>query len=125
MGAGFAKKVKELYPGAAEADKLTLCGDIKKLGNYSVAVQKHVFYSQKIIIVNAYTQYRYSKGSRSVSYPMLKSVFTKMNKDFQGMTITMPKIGCGLGGGDWEIVRQLIELYLNACFVTVYEWDIR
>lgn len=37
MSAGIAKQIKEQIPEAFEADKMTVEGDIDKLGNYSTA----------------------------------------------------------------------------------------
>lgn len=34
--------------------------------------------------------------------------------------IAMPKIGCGLGGGDWSVVSKIIEEYAGF-EVLVYE----
>ena len=38
-------------------------------------------------------------------------------------SIQMPRIGCGLAGGDWAVVSQIIEdeLTRNGVFVTVYD----
>ncbi|MEU6083658.1 macro domain-containing protein [Streptomyces sp. NPDC047108] len=42
-----------------------------------------------------------------------------------GASVHMPKIGCGLAGGRWELVRPLIEdrLIRRGVAVTVYEKD--
>ena len=33
--------------------------------------------------------------------------------------IGMPKIGAGLGGGDWNIIKEIIEEELNGIDVTI------
>lgn len=39
-----------------------------------------------------------------------------------GAHVSMPRIGCGLAGGDWEVVLGIIEEELEGLEVTVYEW---
>lgn len=39
----------------------------------------------------------------------------------EGTTIHMPRIGCGLGGGNWEIVELLIRTCLSEYDVFVYD----
>jgi len=39
------------------------------------------------------------------------------------LSIHMPRIGCGLGGGDWGIVSELIGALLTACDVYVYDLE--
>lgn len=36
-------------------------------------------------------------------------------------SIAIPKIGCGLAGGDWNIVKPILEEVFNDFDVTVYE----
>lgn len=33
--------------------------------------------------------------------------------------IGLPQIGCGLAGGDWNKVKEIIKKELKDCFVTV------
>lgn len=36
-------------------------------------------------------------------------------------TVHMPRIGCGLAGGEWPRVEELIERHLSGCAVYVYD----
>jgi len=38
-------------------------------------------------------------------------------------TVHMPRIGCGLAGGKWSIVEELIEYCLSG--ISVYVWDLK
>jgi len=38
-----------------------------------------------------------------------------------GLPINMPKIGCGLGGGDWNVVSEIINRTIRSVPVFVYE----
>lgn len=40
---------------------------------------------------------------------------------YKNATVHMPKIGCGLAGGDWSIVSRIIDEELNDVEVYVYE----
>ena len=42
-----------------------------------------------------------------------------MNHEFKGKHIGLPQIGCGIAGGDWDVVKLLIKQELKDCDVTV------
>jgi len=60
------------------------------------------------------------KGVRSKSNPIplqydkLETCLHKINSKFPEATIHMPRIGCGLGGGDWNKVEPLIVNRLDS-----------
>ncbi len=103
MGAGIAKQIKETFPEAFQADKATPAGERGKMGDYSSAK------TNGLIVVNAYTQYGYGIRKTFVDYEAVEEVFEKIADDFSGKKIGYPKIGCGLGGGDWEKVSKIID----------------
>lgn len=77
-----------------------------------------------LYVVNAYTQFNYGKNhadgsSKPLDYTALKLCLKKMNYRFKGLKIGLPKIGCGLAGGDWARVKYYIEKYLCDCYVTI------
>jgi O-acetyl-ADP-ribose deacetylase (regulator of RNase III) len=111
MGAGFAKAIKLAFPEAYEADLRTVCGDIRKLGGYSYANIKRV--DLELTIVNAYTQHGYGRTKRHVDYNAVDSVFSLISQNFKGKRILYPMIGAGLGGGDWNIIREIICRHLD------------
>ena len=114
MGAGIAKSIKQHFPEAYKADCKTKKGDKKKLGTYTFA-EYHITGTekpfQKLRVINGYTQYNYAKGLINVDYDAIRSVFRKMKEDFGGQRLRFgyPLIGCGLAGGDWNIVKEIIE----------------
>jgi O-acetyl-ADP-ribose deacetylase (regulator of RNase III) len=78
----------------------------------------------ELTVVNSYTQYRYGKNhsdgvSKPLDYEALTLCFRKINHVFKGKRIGLPKIGCGLAGGKWSIVKKLILAELADCDVTV------
>lgn len=40
-----------------------------------------------------------------------------------GASVHMPRIGCGLAGGEWSRIEPLIEEHLAGIEVKVYDWD--
>ena len=104
MGAGIARQVREQCPNAYKADQDTLWGDKTKLGSFTVAVDNGM------MVFNAYTQYRYTRDKVDVDYDAVHSALTEICQNTpQYDVIAMPKIGCGLAGGDWKIVSQILE----------------
>ena len=113
MGAGFARQIRNVFPEAYEADLRTKRGDKNKLGTFSSA--SVVRGNHGITIINAYTQYRYGSDTPDVDYAAIDSVFKALRTEYEGknMRIGYPKIGCGLAGGDWSIVSNIINTNLQ------------
>ena len=118
MGSGIAKQIKEQFPEAYEADCKTTKGDILKLGSYTYRKARHYDF----IIVNGYTQYNYGTDSPKADYEAITLVMRKINFNFKGRTIGMPKIGAGLAGGDWDRIKKIIETELTDCKVVIVNY---
>lgn len=109
MGAGVAKEIRRLYPGAWREDQRTLWGDKNKLGTYTAWTGKHHFYDQQITVVNAYTQYEYGHRKVYADYDAIEKVMNLIKEDFADKTyIGMPKIGAGLARGDWSTIWEIL-----------------
>jgi O-acetyl-ADP-ribose deacetylase (regulator of RNase III) len=118
MGSGFAKQIKEHFPLAYIEDNSTKYGDKSKLGGYTFA-PVNVFIDERnnickeVIIVNAYTQYFYGEKHTQFDYGALTSVMRAVARSFKGHRIAYPKIGAGLGKGDWDIISKIIDKELE------------
>ena len=112
FGAGIAKQIKKEFPEAYEADKKTKNGAIEKLGDYTYAVAKN-----GVVIINAYTQYRYGTDKMHVNYIAVRNCMKKIVRDFNknGMVlyVGLPKIGAGLAGGNWDVIENIIKEELD------------
>lgn len=81
--------------------------------------------SKSLYVINSYTQYRYGKKNHAdgveipVDYDAIKLVMRKINHNFKGLHVGLPLIGCGLAGGDWDIVSNIIKKELCDCNVTI------
>lgn len=126
MKSGVAKAIVAKYPEALEADKLTKKGDRSKMGSITVA-GTGAHSGESPLIVNAYTQYSYGteEGMIYVSYEAFKAAMLQIKELFSDSSykIGMPKIGSGLGGGDWAKLESIInEVFPNKeIFVVEYE----
>lgn len=111
MGAGLAKRIKQLYPEVAVADSKTKSHDRNKLGTVTGAT-----INANLSILNLYTQYAYGGGVVNVDYDAMRACFEQVVQtampDYMFM---IPKnIGCGLAGGDINIVTPMItEIFKN------------
>lgn len=105
MGSGIAKQIAQRYPQAAETDRAT-GKDVTKLGKISFVSMvrgPNLFY-----VVNGYTQLHYGRGLQ-VNYAAVRSVFKEVRDGFANKRIAYPSVGAGLGGGDWKIIRRIID----------------
>ena len=102
-GKGIAVQMGKNFPDAFKADQKTGFGDKTKLGNYSTGKSKYGD------IINAYTQYNYGFGKTNCDYEAIRNVFTKLNTDYKGKVLCIPKIGAGLAGGDWKKIKKIIN----------------
>lgn len=103
MGAGLASRIFTEAPFAWEADQRTERGDRSILGSYTLGIAK-----SGATIINAYTQYRFGSNGADVNYDALELVIRKVCLDFPNKVIAMPRIGCGLAGGDWSRVEAIL-----------------
>jgi O-acetyl-ADP-ribose deacetylase (regulator of RNase III) len=110
MGSGVAVAVKETYPAAYEEYRKQHEGTGLVLGvAYPVAV------SSDLVIWNAITQATYGYGQRQISYDAIETCFNQINTQLSGYNnalyneLHIPLIGAARGGGNWEIIREIIE----------------
>jgi O-acetyl-ADP-ribose deacetylase (regulator of RNase III) len=122
MGSGVAKALYSKWPEIkARYHKYCDCliksnfKNEKLLGNIDSVKIKN---GPKVI--NCFTQLYYGyDGRKYVSYDAIYDCFRKLALDYS--EIAIPKIGCGLAGGDWEIVRAIINSATGEhCKVYVY-----
>ena len=121
MGSGVALAVKNMYPGAF--------ADYRKIHEdegLELGFAYPYMPSEKLVIWNAITQEGYGQPTRNCSYDAIQTCFEDINRaviqaDDLGIKqeIHIPAIGAGLGGGNWEIIREIIE---QTCTMPVTLW---
>lgn len=116
MGSGVALAVKLKYRHVFEhyRARYELQGVGLNLGEaYPVPI------NDNLIVWNAITQDKYGYGTRQTSYDAVATCFEQINTGITAAfvlnhlspptEIHIPLIGAGRGGGNWEIIREIIE----------------
>lgn len=94
-----------------------------RIGGYSLPKPDDIIL---VTVVNSYTQY--SPGSPlpgqtiPLDYDALSLCMRKINFQFKGQHIGLPKIGAGLAGGDWSRIEDIIKEELKDCDVTIVNY---
>lgn len=109
MGSGVAKTIKEKYPLAFEEYKLIY----DKFNCLQLGTTIFVKQPGGKTIINALTQLNYGRNGVHVSYWAIANIFKDLNTLVEERSeISMPMIGAGLGGGNWNVISSIIE---NEC----------
>ncbi|EFM7019356.1 hypothetical protein BAU67_001926 [Escherichia coli] len=120
MGKGIAKQIAREFPQALAADKETPCGDLNKLGMFSL--WEHFAKNRVVYGINMYTQFY--PGPNAEYFSILKG-FEQVNETFKGARVPfyIPKIGCGIGGLKWSHVEDVINLATWDIDIVVVEYN--
>jgi len=105
MGAGLALQIRKAYPGAYELYKCA-CSD----GRLELSKTQLIQLSPELYLANLAGQGTYGTGLHT-DYPSLGKALDAVYKIAQGigLPVFLPyRIGCGLGGGDWNVVEEII-----------------
>lgn len=115
FGSGIAAEIKVRYPYAFEVDRVTHKGARSKLGWFTVGRPPEG--SALPFVVNLYSQDGISATQRTTHYAAMGKALFDLEEilrsdDLEGekRVVGIPHgLGCGLAGGDWEVVRAIIE----------------
>jgi O-acetyl-ADP-ribose deacetylase (regulator of RNase III) len=124
MGAGVALAIRNKYPLAYQADLETVKGDRNKLGTFTKAQVE-----PEKIVYNLYTQYSMGTHKIQLDYQALENSFEamvkdiKQNRSLRSPIIAIPRIGCGLAGGNWDVVKEIIEGIAKKYYIPVFVWS--
>lgn len=125
MGGGIAAEVKEKFPNAYIRYK-NFCSDYKfseTMLGVSLIVPTDENQSQ--YIANCFCQNDFSQDGCLTNYEKMRECFiyvTKWMKQNKMKTVAFPyKIGCGIAGGDWNIVEKIIEDVFKNFDVEIWE----
>jgi O-acetyl-ADP-ribose deacetylase (regulator of RNase III) len=120
MGGGIARQIAMRFPEAYEADKRdSSYGDRSKLGTFTYAEiddPNHLIY-------NLYSQFTFGMGRQTLYDAMVDGLERiRIHAISKGLTkLGLPfNMGCTLGGGNWKIVRPIID----SIFATDSEIDL-
>ncbi len=121
FGSGIAGIVAKLYPRARRLYIHKYKAKGWKLGDVQFVAQ-----NDGKCIANCATQldFGYMKVCNA-NYPAIRACMESV-KDFakgKKATIALPKIGAGLAGGDWSIIKVILEEVFSDYDATVYYLD--
>ena len=109
MRRGIAPQLANANPEVREVDNATVEGDRDKMGTFTKT-------SNKPYVYNLYGQYHWYHHQvvpgRNTDYPKLYEALVKLRDDMlnEGLdTLGIPLIGCGVAGGDWDIVSGAVN----------------
>lgn len=115
MGGGVAKVLYKKYPEVKKVYHeqtewhlyMAKQHSVDLLGDYHTIVTLD---GKKIF--NIYTQEYYGyREKKYVSYDAIYDAFVCIAESYgqNGESIAIPKIGCGLAGGNWDVVSRIID----------------
>ncbi len=117
MGAGLAKQFHSKYPRMFK-DYRDMC----RLGEL-IPGRLHVFdregFSPPFYIINFPTKKHWSQPSRLEYIETGLSTLVQILGRLSARSISIPKLGCGLGGLNWCDVNSLIKKYLSNAEVKI------
>jgi O-acetyl-ADP-ribose deacetylase (regulator of RNase III) len=131
MGSGVAKALMDRYPAVKE--RYLDLYEYHKLGEEPFLGTLHkVLTGGPHTVFNAITQDRYGyDGALYASYDAIEQCMTALDHtmgEIEASTgelphVAMPLLGCGLAGGDWSVVSQIIEKCSTHFQPVVYTLD--
>jgi O-acetyl-ADP-ribose deacetylase (regulator of RNase III) len=120
MGGGIARALANEYPQIERADDLCEMSAKKRLGRVmNVEIEPNKY------ILNCYTQLN-TNSKCNISYRAIKRCMKAINQymidnlNIQNAIFGIPKIGAGLGGGNWDKIERIINRHIKGD-VYVYE----
>ena len=119
-GRGFVVALSQKYPEAEEVYR-ELAPEGLKLGDIQVVNAGNRYICNMI----AQDGYGTADRPRAVNYAALSKCLLSLGEYFPNHSIHMPRIGAGLGGGDWDIIEQLIGDALGGHYVYIYDLPVK
>lgn len=125
MGGGLAKQIKDKYPGVFQnyADK---CRQITVgIGGLGDVQYVSVIADAGYIVANIFGQDGFGRDKCYTDYDALNKAFENIAMGFPNAIIRIPYLfGCGLAGGNWDIVTGIIEDKLVSKGIKVEIWKL-
>lgn len=121
MNSGVAKQIREKFPWAYD-DYIT---GLKQCEADYMLGKSQVIWQNGHTIFNIFGQYNYGyDGKQYTSYGAINAAFREAILNYRDgdiddnrqITIAIPyKIGCDRGGGDWDVVKRILEKIEEEC----------
>ena len=126
MGAGLAKQVRTKYPWIYESYRKR-CEEASLKSNLLGEVQFcSILPNTGYVIANVFGQETFGRdGKCYTDYDALRKAFAYIAETLlpQDVVRIPYKMGCGLGGGDWDVVLDIIDEAFRDKEVAVEIWE--
>ncbi|MCY7911145.1 macro domain-containing protein [Bacillus inaquosorum] len=123
MGAGLAKQIRDRYPSAYRSYK-HMCENVVFKPDLLLGRIMQVKEHDGKVICHIFGQLSYGRRGLHTDYKALKHGLSliKLKAKNYNKSVALPHgIGCGLAGGDWSEVHQMIEDVFDDYEVTIYK----
>lgn len=134
-GAGFVVPLGKRYPLAKEGYKKFIAENGGTLGEVNeVPVGKHLYVEN---LMGQNFLHKKPNGEIPCNYAAIETGFLNIirkwlsyyevfHNEKQNFSIHMPRIGCGLAGGDWKTIEEIIyRTFIDIADVDVYVYDLK
>lgn len=117
MGGGLALAIRNKFPKVYESYKL-LCDTTYKNNLFDLlGYVQFVAINDKLTIANIFGQYNYGVGQKHTEYAALVTACENIQESTKNLIPSCPiyvpyKMGSDRGGGDWNVVKSILESYL-------------
>jgi len=121
FGSGIAGQIAKKYPISKKLFHVAHKENIDTLGSALFCKTNRGKY-----IANLYTQQTCGyNGEKYVSYDAIEKclIGLKSYAENNNLKIGIPKIGCGLGGGNWNVIHEIIKDVFQDYDVYVYSLE--
>jgi O-acetyl-ADP-ribose deacetylase (regulator of RNase III) len=124
-GKGFVMALSERWPAPEEAYRAWHRDRAEN--DFGLGAVQFVQVEPLLWVANMVAQHGLTAGSAGppIRYEAVEACLAKLAQKAceLGASVHMPRIGCGLGGGRWELIEPLIERTLGAAGVAVTVYD--
>jgi len=127
-GKGLAKQIKDKYPKWYEEyhkdciELKFILGDcswfdvVKNIDNIDYKQIK----SEYLVICNMFAQEGFGTDKKHTNYYAFAQCLSIIKDYSEDIQMYFPyKIGCGLGGGDWKVISEMIETAIPDAIIVV------
>lgn len=121
-GRGFVVAISNRWPHVEAAYRRWA----KSGSDFSLGAVQFVEAEPDIVVANLVGQHGIGfRNGPPVRYDAIRNGLEKVRNFATGkkITVNMPRIGSGLGGGDWTIIEKLINEQLAGLDVIVHDFD--
>ena len=118
-GGGFVLAVSEKWIEPENAYRKAIKDKTLRLGDIQI-----IPVGENIVVVNMVAQdgFPNEESERAVDYDALGDCLYQVTKRLPPeYSINLPRIGTGIGGGDWNVIEEILEYELLNYTINVYD----